>query len=72
MAFVFNQKPVATIKARSATSSDTYTINGVTTANTTSANAAEQINKLLAVGDQAIAGDEYMSRVYVEEVVDNE
>lgn len=72
MAFVFNQKPVATIKARSATSSDTYTINGVTTANTTPANAATQINKLLAVGDQAIAGDEYMSRVYVEEVVDNE
>ena len=72
MAFVFNQKPVATIKARSATSSDTYTINGVTTANTTPANAAEQINKLLAVGDQAIAGDEYMSRIYVEEVVDNE
>lgn len=72
MAFVFNQKPVATIKARSATSTDSYTINGVTTAATTPVNAAEQINKILDIGGQEIAADTHMSRVYTEEVVNNE
>lgn len=70
MAFVFKQKPVATIKARSATSTDSYIINGVTTAATTTVNAAEQINKILAIGDQEIAVDKYMSRNYTEEVVE--
>lgn len=70
MAFVFNQKPVATIKARSATSTDSYIINGVTTAATTPVNAAEQINKILDIGDQEIAADKYMSRGYSEEVVE--
>lgn len=72
MAFVFNSKPVATIKAKDATSTDMYTIYGCTTATTTPVNAATQINKILDIGGLEIAADEYMSRTITEEVVDNE
>lgn len=72
MSLVFQQKPVATIKGKSTTSTETFTINGVTTATTTPANAAAQINKILDVAGKAIAGDEYMTRVSTEEVVDDE
>lgn len=72
MAFVFQSTPVAIIKAKSATSTDMFTIHGVTTDTTTVVNAATQINKLLAIGDKAIAGDEYMTRTLTEEVIDDE
>lgn len=72
MSLVFQQKPVATIKGKATNSQDTYTINGVTTASTTPANAAAQINKILGCVGKSIAGDENMTRVSTEEVVDNE
>lgn len=72
MALVFDTKPVASIKAKDATSTNMYTIPGVTTASTTPANAATQINKLLAVGGKAIVADSNMKRVITEEAIDNE
>ena len=71
MALGFQSKPVATIKAKSAASTDMFTINGCTTGNTTPENAATQINKLLNVGGQAIVADTNMKRIQTEEVVDN-
>lgn len=61
MAFVFQDKPTATIKARSATSDETFTINGVNATVTDADNAVAQINKILAVGGKEIAADSYMS-----------
>ncbi len=72
MSLIFQTKPVATIKGRATNSTDTVTINGVTTASTTPANAAAQINKILGIAGKSIAGDEYMTRVQTEEVVDDE
>lgn len=72
MALIFQNKPVATIKAKSATGQTMYTINGVTQASTTPANAAVQINKILDIAGFAVAADEYMTRTITEEVVDDE
>lgn len=72
MALIFQNKPVATIKAKSATGQTMYTINGVTQASTTPANAAVQINKILDIAGFAVAADENMTRTITEEVVDNE
>lgn len=72
MALVFQQKPVATIKGKATNSQDVYTINGVTTASTTLANAAAQINKILGCVGRSIAADENMTRALTEGAVDNE
>ena len=69
MAFVFNQKPVATIKARSTTSTDTFTINGVTTVTTTPLYAATQINKILAIVGKSV-GAEGMTRSIYQEAIE--
>lgn len=70
MAMIFQAPTVATITARSATSSTTYTIHGVTADTTTATNAAIQINKLLDIGGKEIAADEYMTRTIKEGVVE--
>lgn len=70
MAMVFQAPTVATIRAMSATSDVMYTINGVTADATTADNAANQINKLLAIGDKEIAADEHMYRTLKQEVVE--
>ena len=72
MAYSFNFKSVATLKAKSATSTDMFTFQGVTTANTTPANAAAQVNKLLSIVDKAVVADNNMTRTIVEESVDDE
>lgn len=72
MALMFQSTSVATIKAKSSTSTDMFTVPGVTTDSTTVANAATQINKLLDIVGFEIAGDEYMTRTITEEAVDND
>lgn len=71
MAFAFNFKPVATLKAKQFDSTEMHTFNGVTTANTTPENAAIQVNKLFNIGGLSIVADENMTRTIIEEVVDN-
>jgi len=70
MAMVFQAPKVATIRAMSATSSDMYTIAGVTADTTTATNAATQINKILGIGNLEIVADEHMTRTIKEEVVE--
>lgn len=70
MSFVFQQKPVATIKAMSATSTDMFTIPGVAATVTSADNAASQINKILAIGNKEIVADEYMSLTQTKEAVE--
>lgn len=72
MAFAFNFKPVATLKAKSSTSADMFTLHGVTTADTTPAIAATQVNKILSIVGKEVVGDEYMTRTIVQESVDDE
>lgn len=67
---IFQTKPVATIKAKTVGSTETTTINGVTTGNTTPENAASQINKVLNIVGKEI-GTSGMIRVQTEEAVDN-
>lgn len=69
MAYVFNTKPVATIKAKVTGSTDSVSIPGVTTANTTPANAAAQINKILDLAGKAVTAAG-MTRTQTEEAVD--
>lgn len=71
MASTFNFKPVATLKAQSATSTDMFTFQGVTTANTTPDNAATQINKILGLVGKSATTDK-MTRTITEEAVDDE
>ena len=71
MASTFNFKPVATLKAQSATSTDMFTFQGVTTANTTPDNAATQINKILGLVGKS-ANTDKMTRTITEEAVDDE
>jgi len=67
MALAFNFKPVATLKAKSATSSDMVSINGITIASTTPENAAEQVNKILGVGGLSVVADTNMTRTQIQE-----
>lgn len=69
MAYTFNTKPVATIKAKQVGESADITMPGVTTASTTPDNAATQINKILAVAGREISANG-MIRTQVEEAVE--
>ena len=71
MSLAFYSKPVAVIKGKCAQTGAIISIPGVTTANTTPANAKAQIDKLLGIGGQNIIADTNMTRVRTEEVVDN-
>ena len=71
MASTFNFKPVATLKAQSATSTDMFTIHGVTTATTTPDNAATQVNKILGIVGKSVITDK-MTRTITEEATDDE
>lgn len=68
MALSFNFKPTATLKAKSANSTDMFTINGVTIANTTPENAAVQVNKILGIGGLSVVADTNMTRTQIQEV----
>lgn len=72
MSFSFKQKPVAVIKGKSATSTDTFTINGVNASCSSATDAATQINKILGICGKAIAGDENMTLTQVKEAVEDE
>lgn len=72
MSFSFQTKPVATIKGRSTTSTDTYTINGVNASCSSATDAATEINKVLGICGKAIAGDEYMTLNITKEAVEDE
>lgn len=69
MAYTFNTKPVATIKAKQVGESADIIMPGVTTASTTPDNAATQINKILAVAGREISANG-MIRTQVEEAVE--
>lgn len=71
MALSFYSKPTATLKAKLSNSTSLISIPGVTTANTTPANAAAQVNKLFGIAGKAIVADTNMTRTQTEEVVDN-
>lgn len=70
MAYTFNEKPIATIKAKFKDSTETLSVAG-TNPTSTPANAKAQIDKMLAiVGGQSVAV-EGMTRVRIAEVIDN-
>ena len=71
MSFIFQQKPVATIKGNSTTSSEKFTINGVNASCSSATDAATQINKVLGICGKSI-DDEGMTLTQVKEAVDDE
>ena len=71
MAFTFQNKPTATIRAKSASSTEILSIAGVNVTENSADTAATQINKLLAIGGLSIVADASMKRITTEEVVDN-
>lgn len=70
MAFVFQSKPVAQIKAQEYSSTKTYTINGVTKDVTTPDAAAVEINKLFDIAGLSV-GASGMLHIEQKEAVDN-
>lgn len=71
MAFIFKEKPVATIKANLDDGSENQiTIGGVTAGTTTADNATVQINKILDIAGKAVVV-QGMQRIKVEEAVNN-
>lgn len=72
MALAFSTKPVATLKAKSATDSTvTYSYGGINKDVDTPDNAATQLNKILAIGGLSVVADTNMKLVNTKEVVDN-
>lgn len=70
MAFVFQSKPVAQIKAKEYDSNTTFTINGVTRDVTTPDAAATEINKLFTIAGISV-GASGMLHIEQKEAVDN-
>ncbi len=71
MAWVFDTKQSAVIRAQLSNSTSIISIDGCTTASTTPENAATQINKLLDVGGKSIVVNEKMYRSSTEEAINN-
>lgn len=70
MSFIFEEKPVATIKAKEADSQNTFTINGVTKNVTTPDAAATQINKIFGIVGKEV-GASGMTHTTIKEAVNN-
>ena len=71
MAFTFQSKPTATIRAKSADSTDILSVAGVNRNETSGDNAATQLNKLLNIGGLSVVADKNMKKIVTEEVTDN-
>lgn len=70
MAYAFNEKPVAVIKAKLTGTDNDISVGGVTTGTTTPANAVAQINKILDIAGKSVVADG-MTRIRYEEAIDN-
>lgn len=71
MSFIFQEKPVAVIKAKeTGTSGNAITINGVTKNVTTPDAAAEQINKIFGIVGKPV-GASGMTHTTIKEAVSN-
>lgn len=72
MALAFNNKPITTIKARVTGTTENVAFAGCTADNSlTPADAATQMNKILAIVGKTVTADTNMVRTQVQEVVDN-
>ena len=74
MALTFQSKPVATLKASMPSANAMVSFNGVNPNETSPANAAAQINKLLTCTGKAsiqVVADENMTLTQTKEAVDN-
>lgn len=72
MAYLFETTPAGTIKGKSATSTETYSIKGINSSIQSATEAATEINKLLAVYGKTIAGDENMTLSILKEAEEDE
>lgn len=72
MAYEFKTTPTATVKGKSTTSNDEYTLKGINSSVTSATDTATEINKLLAVYGKEIAGDENMKLTIVKESEEEE
>lgn len=70
MSFIFQEKPVAVIKAKETGTSGTVTINGVTKNVTTPDAAAEQINKIFGIVGKSVSASG-MTHTTTKEAVSN-
>ena len=71
MAWIFNTKPVTTVRIQESGTANMFSINGCTNAATTPDNAASQINKLLNIGGKSAIVSHKMERKYSEEVIES-
>lgn len=67
MAYQFKTTPSATVKGKSTTSTDNYTIKGINSSISSATEAATEINKVLDIFGKQIAGDDYMTLTIVKE-----
>lgn len=66
MAYVFAEPKTATVRGKNSTG-ESYSVNGVTTADITPAAAAAQLNKIFAIAGKTAVGDLSMKRITTEE-----
>ena len=70
MAYAFNQKPIATIRAKVTGTSDTISVQG-TNPSATPADAKASIDKILALTGTKTVTQDGMTRTRSEEALDN-
>lgn len=72
MAYNFETTPTATVKGRSTTSTDEYSLKGINSSLTSATDTATEINKLLKVYGKSIAGDEHMKMTITKQAEEEE
>ena len=71
MAYSFTTTPTATVKAKSATSIDIYTIKGINSSLTSVDDTTSEINKILDIFGKQVVADENTTMTITKESEDN-
>lgn len=72
MAYTFQTTPTATVKGKSPTSTEEYSLKGINSSLSSATDTATEINKLLTVYGKSIAGDENMKMTITKEAEEDE
>lgn len=71
MAFTFEQKKIATLKAKDAASSSFFTVAGVNASLTSADDTVAEVNKILAIGGLSAVANEFTELTIKKGAVDN-
>lgn len=72
MAYTFQATPTATVKGKSQTSTEEYSLKGINSSLSSATDTATEINKLLTVYGKTMAADENMKMTITKEAEEDE